>query len=255
MKCSNCHTPLPDFRWYEKKICPNCNTPVTQPGSEKVRKDPWEAHKAKSDVGRVLWSALACIGCLLLMIAAAMVCAEFWEPAALFMALFLICAVGAALVFLVYLTRTIFMFKAKSGLGSALLKTLIFGAIALIAAVVLMMGISTKVHYHETKDQFVLVEAQISQIEITKDDDGDEHYDVYISFTYDGTQYEDVAYGKYSSSMHEGDPLTVAIDPTNPEKLPDDGTLPIILGSIFFAIAASLLCFKVIIPLTKGKIA
>ena len=255
MKCSNCHTPLPDFRWFEKKTCPNCSAPVAQPGPAKVKKDSWEVYKARSDVGRVLWSLLACIGFLTLAILFAMVCAEFWKPAALLMFLFFVCAVGAALVFVVYLLRTIFMFKATGSFGSALLRTVIFGAIALITAVVIMVGINTKHHYHETKDQFVQVEAQISRIKITEDDDGDEHYKVYISFTYDGKEYEDIRYGKYSSAMHEGDKLTVTIDPTKPERLPDNGTLPIVLGSIFFTIASSLLCFTVIIPLSKGKIA
>ena len=77
---------------------------------------------------------------------------------------------------------------------------------------------ATQEYYQEVKPRIIEVDAVIQRIETYKDSDGDTQHNVYVTYQHDGTVYEDVELSRYSSSMNEGDHVTVELDPENPEE-------------------------------------
>jgi len=93
------------------------------------------------------------------------------------------------------------------------------------------------------------VDAQILSIASV---DGENH-DVYISYDYAGTTYENVLLPYYDSSMKEGDIISVTVDPEDPGSVISDSPVFMILGSIFLAIGLIGLGLTIFIPLRKTK--
>lgn len=59
----------------------------------------------------------------------------------------------------------------------------------------------------------------ISQIETTRDSDGDTHHTVYVSYTVDGILYESIQLPYYVTGMYEGDAITLYYTPENPKHV------------------------------------
>lgn len=89
-------------------------------------------------------------------------------------------------------------------------------------------------------------EALITEIEVYRDSDGDTYHNVFVRYEIDGHIYdEELNY--YTSSMSEGDVITLYYDPANPSKTVVDGDnflfiVFIGLGSVFAIMG---LCFLI----------
>lgn len=78
------------------------------------------------------------------------------------------------------------------------------------------------------------------------DDMPDWHYDIYISYTFDGNEYSDIYWKSQNNSINIGQMVSVKVSPNNPEK-PFSGN-PIslsILGGLF-ALFGIIFSFKLI---------
>lgn len=130
-------------------------------------------------------------------------------------------------------------------------KTELFGAglFAFVGAVFLVIGIL--VHSNNTKfmETAKSIEAEITDIRVGYDSDGDTTHDVLVEFVIDGERYG----GKldtYTSSMREGGTTTVYYDPQNPHDFRGSGTgfIGIVfsgMGGLFFVIGIVMIVNKV----------
>ena len=261
MKCTRCHTHLPEFGKFQKKICPNCGNPVnatnTVPSPPKrtaAPHSPTDHNIQKVEKARdaVVWDILIeLFSFFLIIISFAMIERE-----------------GSNLPFLVFLYGVLSMGIASLPLPYLLLRairmrrlvpkylrpdflpvyrTLIIGAISAVLVFILSFGIHQRINYSKNEHRFVEVEAIITEIfESGTGDDID--YDVYISYDFDGKTY-DIEYPKHNSSMDEGDLISIKIDPEYPGRLPQKGTALIIVSAILTSISLSALYLIVINPL------
>lgn len=112
-------------------------------------------------------------------------------------------------------------------------------------------------HFRETA---VEVPAVITEITRRLDSDGEYHYNVYISYEYDGEVFEDVSISSYSSSMYEGQEITLLCDPEHPGKIELSSMIyfgPVLLmgmGALFSVIGGFVLITFVVISSRRKKI-
>lgn len=91
--------------------------------------------------------------------------------------------------------------------------------------------------------ELVPVQAMVEQIRITGRGE-DREYDVWASYTYDGTNYENVELSWYTSEMEEGQPTTIYISPAAPdEPLTNSSSIFGYVVAVFFG--CTLLCFAI----------
>ena len=83
------------------------------------------------------------------------------------------------------------------------------------------------------------ISAKIIRIEDYYDSDDELHHRVYVSYSYNGTVYDNVPINFYSSSMFEGKEIKLLCDPENPKRLRESsvvdiaGLMLLIMGIIF----------------------
>lgn len=63
------------------------------------------------------------------------------------------------------------------------------------------------------------VTGEITRIEEYYDSDRELRHHVYVSYTYDGVDYDDVSINSYNSSMYEGKEIELLCDKKNPEHI------------------------------------
>lgn len=121
---------------------------------------------------------------------------------------------------------------------------LISGIFLWIGLLVVLFGVYCAWSYSEIEDELVPVEAIIERIDIRGRGDNRD-YDVYVSYSYQGTRYDQVRLSWYNSGMEEGQRLALKIHPNDPSELVDnDGILVLVFGGVFtlvggtFSIAA-----------------
>ncbi len=74
------------------------------------------------------------------------------------------------------------------------------------------------------KPELLSTEGVIERIEFYEDADGEEMQDVFVSYVDDkGNSHENIKYPAYSSSMKEGDTVTILFDPSSPEHIQTKG--------------------------------
>lgn len=75
------------------------------------------------------------------------------------------------------------------------------------------------------------VTGEITRIEEYYDSDHELRHHVYVSYTYDGVDYDDVSINSYNSSMYEGKEIELLCDKKNPEHImgKSDGNLVVII--------------------------
>lgn len=97
--------------------------------------------------------------------------------------------------------------------------------------------------YNQVKDELVPVTAVIERIDVYRRNDDLEH-EVYVSYTYDGTEYDNIHLNYYSSGMDEGDRLSLEIHPDDPaEPVNNNGLLVLIIGTVFTLTGGTLTFF------------
>lgn len=89
----------------------------------------------------------------------------------------------------------------------------------LFGMVILTGGILYAKYFYDFKQNAEEVTAEITRIEEDRNVNGDLEYRAYVSYTYDGTDYEDVYLDFFSNSMREGDKITLFCDPKEPEEV------------------------------------
>lgn len=93
-------------------------------------------------------------------------------------------------------------------------------SIFLIAGICMFIwGIGWLVSALQFKATAVEVPGKITRIDSAYDDDGDEHYSVFVSYEYNGERYENVRINSYSSSMYEGKEIVLYCDPDKPRHI------------------------------------
>lgn len=257
-KCPHCHTPLPDFRPLEPKICPNCNKRVKYEQSDDgsisdklirwIKKNPF-----------VFWP-------FLFYAAVCLITGEFEDSIIGYIILMVISLLTYAGAQRKKARQEQYAIPKKEpearptlrptpgkhkAVGPVLNTPLLvfFCALTAVSVVFMLIGIGQQQRLEQAKDRLTEVNARILSIESTDD----EEYDVYVSYTYAGTTYEDVLLPYYDSSMEEGDMISVTIDPENPDLVLSDTPIFIILSGIFLAIGLIGLYFSVVVPLRKAK--
>lgn len=112
----------------------------------------------------------------------------------------------------------------------------------LVGAVFLAVGIFTLLNPH---DDYLPVTATIAEIEDTFMED--DSPDVYVDYTVDGTSYEHVLLGSYSSGYYEGEEINIIYNPANPAQIATSGggiwgiVLTVLGGLITFFFAGRIL--------------
>ncbi len=97
----------------------------------------------------------------------------------------------------------------------------------------------------------VEVTATIQNIRVSGSGD-DKTHDVYVGYTFNGIEYNNVRISEYSSSMYEGKVITLRCNPDEPGKVKDTTVIKVIgivftaVGVVFLVICtiASIACFK-----------
>lgn len=99
-------------------------------------------------------------------------------------------------------------------------------------------------YYVSFKAEAEEVTGEITRIEDYYDSDHELRHHVYVSYTYDGEDYDDVSINSYSSSMYKGKEIELLCDKKNPGHImkKSDGNFVVIvltgLGVVFALIGA-----------------
>ena len=114
------------------------------------------------------------------------------------------------------------------------------------AATAFFVGISSS-RFFKTA---VAVDAQISDIESYRDNDGDISHQVYVDYYYDTQYYQHVKLDSYSSSMYIGKIVRIHLDPDNPTNIRTKSSTTIIV--VVFGIVGCAMLIGGIICLISG---
>lgn len=115
----------------------------------------------------------------------------------------------------------------------------VIGIVLLISAA--MIFISDRKFMSEAEE----VNGVIDTIESYRDSDGDTNHRVYVNYTYNGQQYNNVRINYYSSGMYEGKDITLYCDPKNPQRVVVQGA-DIFAFVIFLGMGILFLCMGII---------
>lgn len=279
MKCKYCHTALPDFGRFQKKVCPNCGNSVsavsqnivapTAPKPEIIlEKDLF--HRA---LAANRWLDRTCLTlifsqvftCLLLFFVN--FCPDIADAIAVPLVLAMIvtsmvfefCLIDA-IIQRIILNRQLQYLpnpkteRAKLGIASfwQLFKTIMLGAGLIFFFLLTCFGVTSQIHYAQGTEDYALVDATISRINEEQDSDGTTHT-VFVSYTYEGKEYKNIHHPHYKSSMEEGDPLTVHIQKENPGEIADNPVWLVVTGALPTAIFICLIWRIVVVPIINRK--
>ncbi len=117
----------------------------------------------------------------------------------------------------------------------------VLSAIFLVVGLLtLLFGAYLSWQYSQIEDELVSVDAVIERIDVTRRGD-DTDYDVYVSYTYRGTNYDNIMLNWYSGDMDEGEAITLNIHPDNPSKpVTNGGWVAFLIGGVFTLLGGSL---------------
>lgn len=125
---------------------------------------------------------------------------------------------------------------------------LLFGIFAIIGALIILGGFKLQEVTTEFLEIAQTTTAQITDIDVYHDSDGDSHHTVFVEFDVDNKEYSGTL-NEYNSGMYIGKDITVYYDPQNPNNFKSSsskfsGYLLSGFGAIFFLVG--------IIPLGLG---
>lgn len=113
---------------------------------------------------------------------------------------------------------------------TAIIIPAIFAIVGLIFAII---GIVCLISGQQFKKTAIKIDGIITEIDTYRDSDGDTRHRTYVTYDYDGTQYDNISLGSYSSGMYEGQTLELLCDPNNPGRVRTTGSNYLLFG-IFF---------------------
>ena len=117
---------------------------------------------------------------------------------------------------------------------------LIFGIFAIVGALIILGGFKLQDVNTKFLEIAQTTSAQITDIDVYHDSDGDSHHTVYVEFDVDNKEYAGTL-NEYNSGMYIGEKITVYYDPQNPNNFKSSGIKYVgyivsAFGSIFFLI-------------------
>lgn len=130
--------------------------------------------------------------------------------------------------------------KRKKKGNSAI--TLIFLVFALVGLGMFIAGFVVMVKSHQFQKTAVEVPGTITKLLPRQDSDGDVHYTVLVTYSYNGQSFDNVPLGFYSSSMYEGKAITLLVDPQAPGHMTSKSgdvftyVLLLAMGAVFAAV-------------------
>lgn len=263
MKCKSCHTLLPEYGQFEKKVCPNCGAPIVSQSpaaAARPRKNRCVSELLPDLIRRYdrLWKLLLIdnmvFGILLVII--------FLLSALSNIGIDIPLPVSAIIIILAFLTQAFFLMAlpfliikwgqllheaegtdmpakrqlVKSRGANSVLKLVIACVLCLAVSLSLgfvCFGITQQIAFNNGKAEYTQVEAVITQIDQEEDAEGNTRHTVWISYEYNGQTYPKILYPGYVSTMEVGEQLTVYIDPEAPGETVDNGVLFTVVFSIF----------------------
>ncbi len=117
--------------------------------------------------------------------------------------------------------------KQSNGANNLLYVFLIVGILLMCA------GIGIAIYYGIDSQNYAKVSATITNIEVSKDSDGDNNYYVTVDYEYNGVQYHDIYTGYWERGMYEGQTITIYCNKDHPTDI-RSSTLMIILPCVLF---------------------
>lgn len=100
------------------------------------------------------------------------------------------------------------------------------GVIYVLFSVFILVGIGLLIgsavyakHFYSFMSKAEEITGEVARIEEYYDSDHDLQHRVFVSYRYDGVDYENVAINFYSSSMYEGKEITLYCDPDHPHNI------------------------------------
>lgn len=131
---------------------------------------------------------------------------------------------------------------------------IITGSILLSSLIPLIFNIVDVCKSSKAPEGYVETDAVISCIDAYVSDNN-VHYNVYVNYTYDGIEYNDIPLNYYDSTMSDGQAIQIYCNEDNPydieEKPSDKINMISILSSSFFFVVALGMSIVVVIILTK----
>lgn len=110
-----------------------------------------------------------------------------------------------------------------------------YGIFGLVGIVLILSGIIVFKKNTEFKENAEEIVGEITRIEKSYDSDGDAHHDVYVTYTYNGNEYDDVLIDFYSSGMFEGKEIALLCDPRSPKRVHSKTSINTVGGVVLFA--------------------
>lgn len=130
---------------------------------------------------------------------------------------------------------------------------LIFVFFAVVGIILLIIAVLVFISNNKFASQADEIEGVIETIETYRGSNGDIDHKVYVSYTYNGKEYNNVRIRFYSSNMYEGKDIVLYCDPKNPERVVMKGAdlftflLLTVMGIIFICVGiipVSVLIYK-----------
>ena len=122
-----------------------------------------------------------------------------------------------------------------------------FLVFAVAGALFMGLGITISMSYKNFVKVAGFTQAEITDISVKRDSDGDKHYDVWISYEVDGKTYENKS-DSYNISMKRGQSIGVYYDKNDPYIIKSEQK-GFAVEYVFIAIGAVLFLIGVIVPL------
>lgn len=96
---------------------------------------------------------------------------------------------------------------------------LFYGIFALVGIGMLAGAVVVFLSSQKFMSEAEEVSGVIETIETYRDSDNDVHHRAYVSYTYNGREYDNVRLSFYSSNMYEGKSITLYCDPNDPGRV------------------------------------
>lgn len=121
--------------------------------------------------------------------------------------------------------------------------------------VFIIIGIIALIDGTNFKERAVEVTGEIADIQTYYEyvnGDRKRRHDVYVDYTYDGIEYEDVLLGEYNAGMNMGEDITLLCDPDNPGDI-RTGTGTVMFPIIFLAMGGVFLLLGILFLVFGAK--
>lgn len=122
--------------------------------------------------------------------------------------------------------------------------TMIFLIFAVIGIGLMSGAILFFINGMQFRQSAVNITGEIADIMYSCDKDGDIDHEVFVTYTFEGKEYERVRINEYSSSMYVGKSISLLCDPDNPWNVRTESStffvfiILMLMGVIFFVIGA-----------------